>query len=151
MIPENRLAVLLEQVKSGWISRCLFHSTVEAPSLFTDHICDENDFPQRTILELLPHADEVWYLAFSNDGSMLATASKDNTVVIYETEAYKIVHTLSDHGSGVCYVAWSPDDSKLVTCAQARDNSARVWDLIVSFFRATLNIWTNSCSLGRVC
>ena len=84
------------------------------------------------MLELLPHSDEVWFLQFSNDGSMLATASKDKTVVIYETTTYKILHTLSEHDSGVCYVAWSPDDSKLITCAQAGDSSARVWDITVS-------------------
>ncbi len=128
MIPENRLAILLDQVKNVWISECMYHTSTETPSLFTDHVCDRVDFPLKTVLELRSHSDEVWFIQFSNDGSMLATASKDNTVIIYETVTYRVLHTLSEHESGVCYVAWSPDDTKLITCAQARDNSARLWD-----------------------
>lgn len=128
MIPEHRLAVLLSQVKDSWIQNCLYHNTSASPSLYVDHTCDRDEFPLRTVLELRNHHDEVWFLKFSNDGSMLATASKDCTVVIYDTAAFKPLHILADHESGVCYVAWSPDDTKLISCAQAQDNSARVWD-----------------------
>ncbi|KAF2455496.1 WD40-repeat-containing domain protein [Lineolata rhizophorae] len=129
MIPEHRLAILLDQVKGGWISNCLYHNTSTSPSLYVDHMCDPDEFPLQTILELRDHTDEVWFLAFSNNGDYLATTSKDHTICIYETRSYKLVQRLEDHESGVCYVAWSPDDSKLISCAQARDNSARVWDV----------------------
>jgi WD40 repeat protein len=33
------------------------------------------------------HTDEVWYLQFSHDGRKLASASKDNTVIIWEVGA----------------------------------------------------------------
>lgn len=128
MIPEHRLAVLLDQVKEGWISNCLYHNTAASPSLYVDHGCDRDDFPSKTVLELRHHTDEVWFLRFSHDGTKLATTSKDATVVIYDTTTFKVQHTLAEHGSGVCYVAWSPDDTRLISCAQAQENSARVWD-----------------------
>ena len=132
MIPEHRLAVLLDEVKQGWISNCSYHNTAASPSLYVDHICDREDFPMKTFHELRHHKDEVWYLKFSNDGTKLATTSKDKTVVIYETTNYKILHQLQDHGEGVTHVAWSPDDSKIVTCSTSTENCARIWNVKVT-------------------
>lgn len=129
MIPENRLAILLDQVKASWINDCLYHNTKESPSLYHNHVCDRADFPNRSIHELRDHENEVWHLAFSNDGTRLATASQDKTVVIYDvTNNFRFLLALGDHDAGVCYVAWSPDDSKLLTCTREQDNSLRVWD-----------------------
>lgn len=86
MIPEHRLASLLHQVKQTQISRCLYHNTANSPSLYSDHICDRNQFPLSTIQILKDHDDEVWFVQFSNDGTKLATGSKDNTVIIWDLE-----------------------------------------------------------------
>lgn len=142
MVPEHRLAVLLNHVKDGWISNCLYHNTTIPPSLFTDHVCNSEDFPLETNAELCDHSDEVWFLQYSHDGSRLATASKDNTVIIYETVNYKIVHKLLDHDSGVCYLAWSPDDTKIITCTESQDHCARVWDTQVRHLKSFWIFWT---------
>jgi WD repeat-containing protein 26 len=92
------------------------------------------------MLELDSHSDEVWYLEFSHDGSKLATASKDQTVMIYETGTFTILHRLTDHAEKVTYVTWSPDDSKLISCSM--DNKARVWDVSVRKFH-----WCSRLSL----
>jgi WD40 repeat protein len=132
MIPEHRLAVLLDQLKDSWISNCLHHNTATSPSLYVDHSCEREAFPLKAAIELRDHTDEVWFLRFSHDGKKLATTSKDATIIIYETATYTILHKLTDHESGVCYVAWSPDDTKLISCGQALDNTARLWDTKVS-------------------
>lgn len=132
MIPENRLAILFDQVKHGWISNCLYHNTASSPSLYIDHICHREDFPSKAVLELRHHRDEVWFLSFSHDGTKLATTSKDNTINIYETNSYKVLHHLDEHGSGVTHVSWSPDDTKIVTCCTSSESSARIWDVKVS-------------------
>ncbi|KAI9847978.1 MAG: hypothetical protein M1837_001496 [Sclerophora amabilis] len=126
MVPENRLATLLQQVKRSQISNCLYHNTAKSPSLYSDHMCDRSVFPTRTLLELEQHSDEVWFLEFSHDGSRLATASKDRTVIIYDVPSFETIHTLSKHGEAVAFVAWSPDDTKLISCS--RDYKARLWD-----------------------
>ena len=131
MIPEHRLAYLLDEVKQNWISNCLYHNTAASPSLYVDHGCDKNDFPSRPHLELRNHKDEVWYLKYSHDGTKLASASKDNTVVIYDTTNYKPLFHLIEHDAGVAHVAWSPDDSKLVTCCAQPECSAKIWDMKV--------------------
>jgi WD40 repeat protein len=131
MIPERRLAILLEQIKQAQISNCIYHNTEVSPSLYTDHRCDRNDFPLRVVHELDRHAGEVWHLQFSHDGTRLATCGSDGTTIIYDSWSFEVLHVLADHQAGVCAVAWSPDDKMLVTCSL--DRYARLWDSEVSF------------------
>jgi WD40 repeat protein len=132
MIPEHRLAHLLDGVKQSWIANCDYHTSGVAPSLYVDHKCDPDNFPTRPSIELRNHTDEVWYLKFSHDGSMLASASKDGSVVIYETDKYKPIFQLEEHDAGVGYIAWSPDDTTLVTCCGVvPECSAKIWDMKV--------------------
>jgi len=126
MLPEHRLAVLLQQVKQSQISNCLYHNTATSPSLYADHICDRNNFPLRTVVELEKHTGEVWQIRFSHDGSRLATCGSDGSAIIYEVGSFEVIHILTDHEGGVCSLAWSPDDSMLVTCSQ--DKRARLWN-----------------------
>jgi WD repeat-containing protein 26 len=132
MIPEHRLAVLLNQVKNGWIDNCVYHNTYESPSLYVDHVCDPQDFPRYSWVDLRNHSDEVWYLTFSNDGKYLATASADKSVVVYDTTMWQVVHRFEQHEAGVTFCAWSPHDTKLVTCTQYPDCTARIFDIRVS-------------------
>lgn len=131
MIPEHRLAYLLDQVKRNQINQCLYHNTALPPSLYSDHMCDKSQFPLETARELNHHNDEVWYLEFSHDGTRLATASRDSTVIIYDTTTFEVLHKLTEHADKVAYATWCPDDTKLITCSH--DNKGRVWDVQVSF------------------
>lgn len=134
MIPEHRLATLLNSVQEDQILNCRYHNTTVQPSLYTDHECPTEDFPLHTMLELKNHSDEVWFVEFSHDGSMLATAGKDGLVCVYDTIRWRLKHEIREHersplatGSssagapenrGVCYVAFSPDDQHLISCGQ---------------------------------
>lgn len=86
MIPEHRLASLLDQVKAKQISNCLYHNTSNSPSLYSDHMCDREQFPLCTLDLLSDHADEVYCVKFSHDGRRMASASKDKNVIIWEVE-----------------------------------------------------------------
>ncbi|RQM08587.1 hypothetical protein DH86_00000307 [Scytalidium sp. 3C] len=127
MLPEHRLAVLLHQVKRNQIANCLYHNTAISPSLYQDHICDRNNFPLHTILELTKHVGEVWQVQFSHNGKRLATGGSDGAVIIYDVPSFHEVATLSDHHDGICCVAWSPDDTMVVTCG--RDKRAVLWNV----------------------
>lgn len=127
MIPEHRLAVLLDQVQEQQIRECLYHNTTKAPSLYHNHTCDNEDFPLDVYQELKEHNDEVWYLEFSHSGSMLASAGKDNKVIVYDTETWKSIWQFQRNGdltsteAGICYISWSPDDRHLLSCSQAKE------------------------------
>ncbi|KAB8256612.1 WD40-repeat-containing domain protein [Aspergillus pseudonomiae] len=127
MIPDNRLAILLDHVKQNQINQCLYHNTATPPSLYSDHMCDRADFPSRPGIELNQHSDEVWYCQFSHDGTKLVTAGRDHSVIIYDTSTFAVLHKLVEHDDGVAHACWSPDDSKLITCSQ--DKKARVWSV----------------------
>ncbi|KAE8349677.1 WD40-repeat-containing domain protein [Aspergillus coremiiformis] len=137
MIPDNRLAILLDHVKQNQINQCLYHNTASPPSLYSDHMCDRADFPLRPGIELSQHSDEVWYCQFSHDGTKLATAGRDHSVIIYDTNTFTVLHKLMEHDEGVAHACWSPDDSKLITCSQ--DNKARVWNVDTGRCLLTIN------------
>ena len=45
-----------------------------------------DDFPNESIQIITDHCDEVWFCRFSNDGTKLATGSKDSTVMIWDVD-----------------------------------------------------------------
>ncbi|KPI41851.1 WD repeat-containing protein 26 [Cyphellophora attinorum] len=126
MLREHRLAELFAQVKQAQINQCLYHNTSVAPSLYDDHDCSRDAFPLRTSDLLEDHSDEVWHVQFSPDGTMLASASKDKTALIYSVPSFELKHRLTDHSKGVTSLAWSPDSKKLITCSI--DARAKVWN-----------------------
>ncbi|OCT52367.1 WD repeat-containing protein 26 [Cladophialophora carrionii] len=136
MIRDHRLAELFDHIKQSQINQCLYHNTAEPPSLYSDHICDRDDFPSRTAIILEDHTGEVWHIQFSHDGTKLATASQDRSVNIYETVTFKRLHSLTHHSAEVTYVSWSPDDTKIITCSQ--DCKARVYDVESGRLEVTL-------------
>ena len=130
MIPEHRLAHLLDQWKDSQLQGCQYHNTLDAPSLYMDHSCTRDDLPLHVVAELDHHTNQVWFVQFSNDGKYLATAGQDKTIVLYDTSTFRRRHVLSEHRKGVVSVAFSPDDKNLISCSQ--DNEARLWDTNVS-------------------
>ena len=132
MIPDHRLAVLLDQIKQSQIAKCLYHNPSTSPSLFTDHMCDRTQFPLQTAFELNQSTGEVYVLEFSHNGKRIAASGADGMTVIYDTSTFQVRHTLREHTDSVVHLAWSPDDTRLITCS--RDNTAKVWNTIVRSF-----------------
>ncbi len=72
------------------------------------------------------HQERVTAVAFSPDGSHLATASWDETVKIWSVELGDCVKTLPGHDAWVTSVAFSPD-GEMVLAGSAE--SARLWNV----------------------
>lgn len=49
-------------------------------------VCYRKQFPCYTQQILTEHCNEVWFCKFSNDGTKLATGSKDTTVIIWQVD-----------------------------------------------------------------
>jgi WD40 repeat protein len=84
------------------------------------------------------HTNEVWHVAFSHDGSLLATAGRDCKVIIYQVGTFQPIWIIEEHKAAVTWLSWSPDDSKIISCSQ--DMKVIVWDVQVSMPRHLLDI-----------
>uniref|UniRef100_A0AAQ6AL07 WD repeat-containing protein 26 n=1 Tax=Amphiprion ocellaris TaxID=80972 RepID=A0AAQ6AL07_AMPOC len=134
MLPPRRLQTLLKQAVELQRERCLYHNTkldsgLDTVSLLLDHACSRKQFPCYTQQILTEHCNEVWFCKFSNNGTKLATGSKDTTVIVWqvdmETQQLKLMKTLEGHAYGVSYLAWSPDDTYLIACGP--DDCSELW------------------------
>ncbi|MCO5582794.1 hypothetical protein L7F22_036693 [Adiantum nelumboides] len=84
--------------------------------------------PQQQVLEM--HDNEVWFLQFSHNGKYLASASKDCTAIIWEVlqeGLVKLKYILTGHAKPVSFIAWSPDDSLILTCGN--EEVIKLWDV----------------------
>nr|WP_242614306.1 WD40 repeat domain-containing protein [Actinomadura roseirufa] len=73
------------------------------------------------------HTDAVRNLAWSPDGALIATASRDGTCRLWDAATGGPVRVLEGHQGMVEMVAWSPDAGRVATAS--RDRTVRVWDV----------------------
>ncbi|MFP3900652.1 MAG: BTAD domain-containing putative transcriptional regulator [Acidimicrobiia bacterium] len=81
----------------------------------------------RHVTTLAGHTGGAMALAFSRDGSRLATGSSDGTVQIWDPYSGERLLVLREHGSMVSAVAFSPDGSQLASVGT--EGAVRVWAL----------------------
>ncbi|MEU0210084.1 NB-ARC domain-containing protein [Streptomyces canus] len=87
------------------------------------------DLPDPALMRTLTgHRGPVHAVAFSPDGTRIATGSRDTTVRIWSSATGEALHTLTGHQGPVRAVAFSPDGRLLAT--GGRDATLRLWDAV---------------------
>ena len=67
-------------------------------------------------------------LVTSLHGQRVVTASRDGTIIVWNTGAGTVLQAWFAHGHGVCALALSPDGRRLVSTGE-RDKTLTVWDI----------------------
>ncbi|MEG4232098.1 AAA-like domain-containing protein [Microcoleus sp. Pol11C3] len=73
------------------------------------------------------HSGSVWGVAISSNGKILASASADKTIKLWNLESQKPIATLTGHSSSVNSVAFSPDGKTLASASA--DKTIKIWNL----------------------
>src|SRR5271166_4511073 len=79
-----------------------------------------------TLVVSTGHADVAYALAFSPDGRILASASGDSTVKLWEATTGYQLRTLAGHTAEVSSVIFSPDGRTIASGSD--DQTIRLWN-----------------------
>ncbi|MEQ9354013.1 TIR domain-containing protein [Coleofasciculus chthonoplastes] len=74
--------------------------------------------------QLEGHTEQLWHVTFSPDGKIIATASQDGTVKLWNPEGEEL-QTLKGHEGTVFAVRFSPDGQMLATAGG--DKTVKLW------------------------
>src|SRR5262249_50872567 len=85
-------------------------------------------------LAVLTHGSPVYGLAFSREGTRLATGCGDNTIRLWDVATGGEVCELRGHESYVHGLAFSPDGTRLASASG--DSTVRIWDTVSPSVRA---------------
>ena len=110
------------------------------------HQTGENTKPNAMTLD--GHTGEVWSVAFSPDGAILASGAEDG-IKLWDVATRREIATLEGHTDFVHSVTFSPDGKTLAS--GARDRKVKLWDIVVRTNTATFEhedwVWSVAFSL----
>ena len=90
------------------------------------NVCIFDIETRQQIVSMTGHTDYVWTVAFSPDGSRIASGSLDGTIRIWDVQTGSPMHRLDGHKNRVRSVAFSSDGQWIASGSD--DKTVRVWN-----------------------
>ncbi|KAJ2114283.1 hypothetical protein GGH17_006271, partial [Coemansia sp. RSA 788] len=93
---------------------------------FTMHLWDLS-VSSKPIARMTGHQKVVNHVSFSPDGRLIASASFDNSVKLWDGHTGKFIASLRGHVAAVYQVCWSSDSRMMLSAS--KDSTLKIWDL----------------------
>lgn len=88
---------------------------------------DDSPAGFKPIHTLVGHRQRIRWMAWSPDGTYLASCSDDRRILVWDMRTGKAREPLIGHKGHIYGLAWSPDGRRLASCSE--DRSVRIWDV----------------------
>ncbi|KAM0259201.1 hypothetical protein ACHAQJ_003406 [Trichoderma viride] len=122
------------------IARTRFRDEIPAWLSLSSQVASKWD----SCLQTLEGHSWVTSVAFSHDSKVLASASYDETIKLWDTVTGTCTSTLKGHTSPIRSIAFSHDSKILVSASEFHENSIKIWDVMTGACIATIEGYTDS-------
>ena len=85
------------------------------------------DGEQKLVRTLPGHKETISEIMYSPDGKLIASASWDKTIKLWNAETGKLINTLTGHKDGITSIAFSPDSQILISGSE--DKTIKIWNI----------------------
>ncbi|TWU05297.1 Serine/threonine-protein kinase PknD [Symmachiella macrocystis] len=114
-------------VSGGYDRRILIWEPEAIVEFDFRNLAEELAPTETTFQELTGHTDTVRSIRFSQDGSLIVSSGRDNTVRVWDIGSKKLIRTFRGHGSAVAAADFSADGRWILSAGG--DGQAKRWSL----------------------